>query len=158
MMTTTLFKLSFSVSFQKIWWIIAYLPSTPNQKDTMNVLITGCNRGLGLGMVKFFLQMENPPKHIFATVRDQSRAQVSGILSMHLRGAITNLGTYGWLEPFSAVEASETGKQLKLLREKRRTKCICLVLFVYIVVSFAQWNTNQSYLMFTRMEINMVVL
>lgn len=42
-----------------------------------NVLITGCNRGLGLGLLKQILKLPNPPKHIFATCRDPQNAPVS---------------------------------------------------------------------------------
>lgn len=67
------------------------------------VLITGCNRGLGLGLVKKFLQLERPPQHIFATVRDQSRAQVSVILCTPSCSQTPQLGTYDRLEPFYTV-------------------------------------------------------
>lgn len=42
-----------------------------------SVLITGANRGLGLGLVKQFLVLENRPELILAIVRDLSSAQVS---------------------------------------------------------------------------------
>ncbi|NXY39526.1 GSFK dehydrogenase, partial [Pomatorhinus ruficollis] len=43
-----------------------------------SVLVTGANRGLGLGFVQHFLRMPNPPQWIFATCRDPKgqRAQV----------------------------------------------------------------------------------
>lgn len=34
-----------------------------------NVLITGCNRGIGLEFVKQFLNLPQPPQHLFATCR-----------------------------------------------------------------------------------------
>lgn len=37
-----------------------------------SVFITGCNRGIGLELVKQFLLQENPPKHLFATYRTMS--------------------------------------------------------------------------------------
>ncbi|XP_037940371.1 C-factor-like [Teleopsis dalmanni] len=40
-----------------------------------SILITGCNRGLGLGIVKELLLLPNVPKYIFATCRDQSKAK-----------------------------------------------------------------------------------
>lgn len=61
------------------------------------VLITGCNRGLGLGLVQSFLRLQNHPiKYIFATVRDPDRAQVSGARHCPCFG-----GTYEQLEPSS---------------------------------------------------------
>ena len=41
-----------------------------------SILITGCNRGLGLGMVKKLAKSKNPPE-IFATCRDIGKAAVS---------------------------------------------------------------------------------
>ena len=43
-----------------------------------SVLVTGANRGIGLGLVRHFLGMQNPPKWVFATCRDPKgqRAQV----------------------------------------------------------------------------------
>ncbi|KGL78002.1 hypothetical protein N309_01670, partial [Tinamus guttatus] len=35
-----------------------------------SVLVTGANRGIGLGLVKHFLQFRNPPERIFAACRD----------------------------------------------------------------------------------------
>ncbi|CAH1778636.1 unnamed protein product [Owenia fusiformis] len=39
-----------------------------------SVLITGCNRGIGLEFVKQFLSMKQPPKHLFATCRNPAEA------------------------------------------------------------------------------------
>lgn len=51
--------------------------------STMNsILITGCNRGLGLGLVKSLLKLEQTPKYIFATCRNLEKADVSN--STHL--------------------------------------------------------------------------
>nr|ACO11407.1 C-factor [Caligus rogercresseyi] len=40
-----------------------------------SVLITGCNRGIGLGLVKEFLKSESLPNKIIATCRDKSKAE-----------------------------------------------------------------------------------
>ncbi|CAH1156078.1 unnamed protein product [Phaedon cochleariae] len=40
-----------------------------------SILITGCNRGLGLGLVKCLVKEKNPPKSIIATCRDLNKAQ-----------------------------------------------------------------------------------
>ena len=34
-----------------------------------SVLITGCNRGIGLELVKQWLKVDGPPEHIIATCR-----------------------------------------------------------------------------------------
>jgi NAD(P)-dependent dehydrogenase (short-subunit alcohol dehydrogenase family) len=34
-----------------------------------SVLITGCNRGIGLELVKQWLKIDGPPEHIIATCR-----------------------------------------------------------------------------------------
>ncbi|XP_043498286.1 C-factor isoform X1 [Polistes fuscatus] len=39
-----------------------------------SILITGCNRGLGLGLVKHLVQLSKPPENIFATCRDVNKA------------------------------------------------------------------------------------
>ncbi|XP_072762816.1 C-signal [Anoplolepis gracilipes] len=39
-----------------------------------SILITGCNRGLGLGLVKHLAETSPPPDVIFATCRDASKA------------------------------------------------------------------------------------
>lgn len=40
-----------------------------------SVLITGANRGIGLELVKQFLSLPDPPKHIFATCRNPDASQ-----------------------------------------------------------------------------------
>ncbi|KAG5684209.1 hypothetical protein PVAND_013448 [Polypedilum vanderplanki] len=35
-----------------------------------SILVTGCNRGLGLGIIKTLLKRQNSPKYIFATCRN----------------------------------------------------------------------------------------
>lgn len=43
-----------------------------------SILITGCNRGLGLGIVKTLVGLEkNQPANIFATCRNKDKAKVS---------------------------------------------------------------------------------
>ncbi|KAM7010946.1 C-signal-like [Passerculus sandwichensis] len=51
-----------------------------------SILVTGANRGLGLGFVQHFLRMPNPPQWIFATCRDPKgqRAQdLQNLASKH---------------------------------------------------------------------------
>lgn len=42
---------------------------------TKSVMITGCNRGIGLELVKQLLKMETPPQHIFATYRNPANSE-----------------------------------------------------------------------------------
>lgn len=42
-----------------------------------SILITGCNKGLGLGIVKALIKKPNPPKMLIATCRDIGKAEVS---------------------------------------------------------------------------------
>lgn len=50
-------------------------PSQSTFSGVMNsILITGCNRGLGLGLVKSLAKLPKPPQHIFATCRDAEQA------------------------------------------------------------------------------------
>ncbi|KAH8418936.1 hypothetical protein KR222_005733 [Zaprionus bogoriensis] len=39
-----------------------------------SILITGCNRGLGLGLVKAFAALPEPPQHLFTTCRNLEQA------------------------------------------------------------------------------------
>lgn len=39
-----------------------------------SILITGCNRGLGLGLVKQIVNLANPPKYVIATCRNIEKA------------------------------------------------------------------------------------
>ncbi|NXP60363.1 RDH1 dehydrogenase, partial [Chloropsis cyanopogon] len=51
-----------------------------------SVLVTGANRGLGLGFVQHFLKMPNPPQWIFATCRDpkgQKAQDLQNLASKH---------------------------------------------------------------------------
>lgn len=45
-------------------------------------LITGCNRGLGLGLVKQLLIASKPSKYILATCRNPSEAKVNPTISI----------------------------------------------------------------------------
>ena len=40
-----------------------------------SILITGCNRGIGLELIKQYLKIDNPPKHLLATFRDESTSE-----------------------------------------------------------------------------------
>lgn len=42
-----------------------------------SILITGCNRGLGLCLVRFLVAESNAPKNIIATCRNLDKAKVS---------------------------------------------------------------------------------
>nr|XP_021396704.1 uncharacterized protein LOC110476223 [Lonchura striata domestica] len=51
-----------------------------------SLLVTGANRGLGLGLVQHFLRMPNPPQWIFATCRDpkgQRAQELQNLASKH---------------------------------------------------------------------------
>lgn len=48
------------------------------KRRVMNsILITGCSRGLGLGLIKELLDSKPPIKHIFATCRQPDKAKVT---------------------------------------------------------------------------------
>lgn len=45
-----------------------------------HILITGCNRGIGLELVKQYLKCSDPPAHLFATCRNPDQAtELSGL-------------------------------------------------------------------------------
>ncbi|XP_026712501.1 uncharacterized protein LOC113484359 [Athene cunicularia] len=51
-----------------------------------SVLVTGANRGIGLGLVRHFLGMPNPPKWVFAACRDpkgQRAQELQNLASKH---------------------------------------------------------------------------
>lgn len=84
-----------------------------------SVLITGCNRGLGLGLVMSFLTLRNPIKHIFATVRDPSGAQeLKDLASAHnnlriLQLDVTSFDTFP--ELVKQITVNVGGKGLNML-------------------------------------------
>lgn len=41
-----------------------------------SILITGCNRGIGLGLVRYLTEQSNSLKHIIATCRNPQNAKV----------------------------------------------------------------------------------
>lgn len=43
-----------------------------------SVLITGCNRGIGLGFVRCLVKVPDSPQHIFTACRVPQQAKVSG--------------------------------------------------------------------------------
>ncbi|XP_009569487.2 C-factor [Cuculus canorus] len=47
-----------------------------------SVLVTGANRGIGLGLVQQFLGMTNPPKWVFASCRDPKGQQVQELQNL----------------------------------------------------------------------------
>ena len=40
-----------------------------------SILITGCNRGIGLELVKQYLKLDTPPTHLLATFRDEKSSE-----------------------------------------------------------------------------------
>ncbi|XP_062996937.1 C-signal-like [Elgaria multicarinata webbii] len=64
--------------------------------QSCSVLVTGCNRGIGLELVKCFLKKPNPPKVVFATCRDPEGARAKDLkilASKHPNLAILQLET-----------------------------------------------------------------
>lgn len=59
-----------------------------------SILITGCNRGLGLGLVKSLLRHELAPKYIFATCRNLDKADVSTLNPLTLSYRRHNYRSY----------------------------------------------------------------
>ncbi|XP_044261618.1 C-factor [Tribolium madens] len=40
-----------------------------------SILVTGCNRGIGLGLIRHLVKEKNPPKHVIATCRSIEKAK-----------------------------------------------------------------------------------
>lgn len=60
-----------------------------------SVLVTGANRGIGLGLVQHFLRMPKPPQWIFAGCRDpkgQRAQELQNLASKHPNIIIIPLG------------------------------------------------------------------
>ncbi|KAM6300546.1 C-signal-like [Aegotheles albertisi] len=54
--------------------------------NVRSVLVTGANRGLGLGLVRHFLGLPNPPQWVFATCRDpkgQGAQELQNLAAKH---------------------------------------------------------------------------
>jgi hypothetical protein len=51
-----------------------------------SVLITGCNRGIGFGLINYLTQQPNSPPYLFATCRNPTKAEVCLI---HLKLLLT---------------------------------------------------------------------
>ncbi|KAH1181768.1 hypothetical protein KIL84_005494, partial [Mauremys mutica] len=51
----------------------------------MSVLVTGSNRGIGLRLVKQFLELPNPPEWIFATTRELDESQSKEVIELALK-------------------------------------------------------------------------
>lgn len=69
-----------------------------------SVLITGSNRGIGLGLVKKIASLTHPPEHIFATCRNPSNAKVNkklGTKKLH-KSVITHF--HAKLLPFVSLQ------------------------------------------------------
>uniref|UniRef100_U3JXC2 C-factor n=1 Tax=Ficedula albicollis TaxID=59894 RepID=U3JXC2_FICAL len=73
-----------------------------------SVLVTGANRGLGLGLVQHFLRMPKPPQWIFAGCRDPKgqRAQVRLGWRQWLNWGIGGLSARGRLEQGGLLQVS----------------------------------------------------
>lgn len=56
-------------------WLL--LGTTSDSGRMKSILITGCNRGLGLGLVKALTALPKPPQHLFTTCRNLEKATVS---------------------------------------------------------------------------------
>lgn len=65
-----------------------------------SVLITGCNRGIGFGLIKYLTQQPNSPPYLFATCRNPSKAEdLQEIAEKHknvhiLQLDVTDFGSY----------------------------------------------------------------
>ncbi|XP_010070918.1 PREDICTED: uncharacterized oxidoreductase C663.06c-like, partial [Pterocles gutturalis] len=60
-----------------------------------SVLVTGANRGIGLGLVQHLLGLPNPPKRVFAACRDpkgQRAQELQNLASKHPNLVIIQLG------------------------------------------------------------------
>ena len=85
----------------------------------LSVLITGGNRGIGLGLVKQLLQLDSPPQHIFATCRDPSRAEeLEALMEGHegrlhiLKLEMTDYGAYETIKNIVEETVGENGLNL----------------------------------------------
>ncbi|KAK0739426.1 hypothetical protein B0T21DRAFT_409776 [Apiosordaria backusii] len=79
---------------------------------TINLLITGANRGLGLGLVKRFLQLPN--HNIIALVRDPSSPSSQSLTTLPRAPTTTII-----LIPYDASHWDSAAQAVKLLRESQ---------------------------------------
>ncbi|XP_073456161.1 C-signal-like [Aquarana catesbeiana] len=84
-----------------------------------SVLVTGSNRGIGLQLVKTFLNKRNPPEHVFAACRNPETAQeLKSLTSKHsnlviVRMDITDKASIE--DAYSVVKETLKGHGLNLL-------------------------------------------
>ncbi|PSN50237.1 hypothetical protein C0J52_02384 [Blattella germanica] len=84
-----------------------------------SVLITGCNRGLGLGLVQHLLKQPVPPNHLFTTCRNPEKAEVLQEIAKKNKNVhilqldVTNFDSYG--NVVKAVESIVKDEGLNVL-------------------------------------------
>ncbi|XP_040180529.1 C-factor-like [Rana temporaria] len=84
-----------------------------------SVLVTGSNRGIGLQLVKTFLNKQNPPEHVFAACRNPETAQELKSLTSKYSNLITvrmDVTDKASIEDaYSVVKETLKGRGLNLL-------------------------------------------
>nr|XP_033799494.1 C-factor-like [Geotrypetes seraphini] len=77
-------------------------------------LITGCNRGIGLELVKQLLAKPNPPEKVFATCRSPGTSQSQELINLAAKHPNLSVIKLETTDPVSVAEAmKEVEKQLK---------------------------------------------
>lgn len=75
------------------------------------VLITGSNRGIGLGLVKYFLNHSDPPKILIATCRNPDNAtELQELKKKNINLHLLQLGEF--LQFFKRILRKLNGKVL----------------------------------------------
>ncbi|NXY17916.1 DHB2 dehydrogenase, partial [Atrichornis clamosus] len=78
-----------------------------------SVLVTGANRGLGLGFVQHFLSMPKPPQWIFAGCRDPKGQRAQGTPNHHRDTDLPSVGSAEVADPASIkAAAAKVGEHL----------------------------------------------
>ncbi|CAG5089305.1 Similar to Tdpoz5: TD and POZ domain-containing protein 5 (Mus musculus) [Cotesia congregata] len=111
-----------------------------------SILITGCNRGLGLGLVQHLTQLPNPPEKIFATCRDVNKAETFAEELLKVSDKYQLLGLKEICEEsLSETISVENSIRILILADLHDSKKLVEFAKNYIVTELASLKNTEEY-------------